>query len=270
MKSVLAKLRRPQPERTPMIVAGTGWKGRVLVAEDNVVNQRVAAGVLEMLGYRCDVVSNGREAVDAAFRLPYDAILMDCQMPEMDGFAATAEIRRREDTRHIPIIALTADVVDDARRKCIQAGMDAYVAKPLRREQLGAALERWIAKQPEEALPVQPCGEDDALDETLFATIRELSKRAGDADDEIVDLFLRDAESRVVELRRLFAAMDAPNIAACAHALRGSAGNIGARQVMRVSGEIDTLAKENRIAQIAPLIDRLESEFARAKRAMVA
>jgi two-component system, sensor histidine kinase and response regulator len=270
MKSGVCETAHPQTERAPTAVAETGWKGRVLVAEDNIVNQRVAAGVLEMLGYRCDVVSNGREAVDAAFRLPYDAILMDCQMPEMDGFAATAEIRRREDTRHIPIIALTADVVDDARRKCIQAGMDAYVAKPLRREQLGAALERWIAKPPEEPLPVPPSNEDDALDETLFATIRDLSKRAGDADNAIVDLFLSDAESRIVELRRLFAAMDAPNIAACAHALRGSAGNIGARQVMRVSGEIDTLAKENRIAQIEPLIDRLEGELARAKRAMVA
>ncbi|MDZ4870319.1 MAG: response regulator [Alphaproteobacteria bacterium] len=273
MKAGAYEAPRAQVARAQTTDTATVSKGRVLVAEDNIVNQRVATGVLEALGYRCDVVSNGREAVDAAFRVPYDAILMDCRMPEMDGFAATAEIRRREgETRHIPIIALTADVVDDVRRNCIQAGMDAYVAKPLRQEQLAAALERWIVKAPaEEAEQTTPVAEDAVLDEKTFATIRELSKRAGeDAGSSIVQLFLRDAETQVVELRRLLAQMDAPSIAACAHALRGSSGNIGARRVMLVSGEIDKLAQENRLAQIEPLITRLEAEFALAKRALVA
>ena len=246
--------------------------GRVLVAEDNVVNQRVAAGVLQSLGYHCDTVSNGREAVDAAFRFPYDAILMDCRMPDVDGYAATSEIRRREGTaRHIPIIALTADVVDDTRRKCIQAGMDAYVAKPLRREQLAAALERWIPKPVEEAPPAPVACEDDVLDEAIFASIRALSERVGPGiDNSIVQLFLRDAEMRIGELKRLLILLDTPGIAACAHSLRGSAGNVGARQVMRVSGEIDKLAQQNSVEPLKPLIARLEGEFERAKRAMVA
>jgi two-component system, sensor histidine kinase and response regulator len=263
-----------QAKQTPIVDGGAASKGRVLVAEDNIVNQKVASSVLEALGYRCDVVSNGREVVDAAFRLPYDAILMDCRMPEMDGFAATAEIRRREgEARHIPIIALTADVVDDVRRNCIQAGMDAYVAKPLRRDQLAAALERWIVKaadeEPKQAAPAT--GEDPVLDEQTFGAIRELSQRAGeDVGSSIVELFLRDAEAQVVELRRLLAQMDAPGIAGCAHALRGSAGNIGARRVMRVSGEIDKLAQQDRLGQIEPLITELEAEFALAKRALAA
>lgn len=273
MKAGVYEAPRPQAAMVQADDTAAPSKGRVLVAEDNIVNQRVAACVLEALGYRCDVVSNGREAVDAAFRVPYDAILMDCRMPEMDGFAATAEIRRREgETRHIPIIALTADVVDDVRRNCIQAGMDAYIAKPLRQEQLAAALKRWIVKalaeEPERAAPV---AEDAVLDEKTFATIRELSKRAGEnAGSSIVQLFLRDAEAQVLELRRLLAQKDGPRIAACAHALRGSSGNIGARRVMLVSDEIDKLAQENRLAQIEPLLMRLEAEFALAKRAMVA
>jgi len=265
----------PTMQTKPAPIAdGAASKGRVLVAEDNIVNQKVASSVLEALGYRCDVVSNGREAVDAAFRVPYDAILMDCRMPEMDGFAATAEIRRREGaTRHIPIIALTADVVDDVRRNCIQAGMDAYVAKPLRRDQLAAALERWIVKAPaDEPKQVGSVADENAvLDEQTFGAIRELSERAGeDVGGSIVQLFLRDAEAQVVKLRQLLAQMDAPAIAGCAHALRGSAGNIGARRVMRVSGEIDKLAQQDRLGQIEPLITELESEFALAKRALTA
>jgi two-component system sensor histidine kinase/response regulator len=274
MKAGVYEAPIPQTENVPVVDAAPSSKGRVLVAEDNIVNQRVASSVLEALGYRCDVVSNGREAVDAAFRVPYDAILMDCRMPEMDGFAATAEIRRREgETRHIPIIALTADVVDDVRRNCIQAGMDAYIAKPLRREQLAAALERWIVKAPTEE-PKQAAsvaGEDAVLDEQTFGAIRELSNRAGeDVAGSIVQLFLRDAEAQVAALRRLLAQMDAPGIAGCAHALRGSAGNIGARRVMRVSGEIDKLAQQDRLGQIEPLLTELEAEFAAAKRALVA
>jgi signal transduction histidine kinase/DNA-binding response OmpR family regulator len=119
--------------------------GRVLVAEDNVINQQVAVGILEALGYRADVAADGEEAVKAVMRVPYDAVLMDVQMPEMDGYAATAEIRRREaGERRIPIIALTADVLQDARHKCLQAGMDDYVRKPLHPEALAAALRRWL------------------------------------------------------------------------------------------------------------------------------
>jgi CheY-like chemotaxis protein/HPt (histidine-containing phosphotransfer) domain-containing protein len=248
-------------------------KGRLLIAEDNVINQRVAAGVLESLGYRCDLVSNGHEAVEAALRFPYDAILMDCQMPEMDGFAATAEIRRREgDTRHIPIIALTADVLEDARRKCLQAGMDAYVTKPLRREQLAAALERWVHKAPAaKSEPEAAVDAGDLIDQEQFAAVRAATQRGGpQVHDSLIELFLRDSELHIAELKRLLTLIDAAGIATCAHSLRGSAGNIGASKVMRLTGEIDQLAKENRIDAIRPLIPALEAVFERTKRAMTA
>ncbi len=120
--------------------------GRVLVVDDNVVNQRVAARMLDKLGYRVDVAVNGREAVQMVQTGLYDAIFMDCQMPEMDGYEATREIRRTEQPgQHIAIIAMTAEALAGAREHCLRAGMDDYIAKPVRLEQLSDAIEKWIA-----------------------------------------------------------------------------------------------------------------------------
>ncbi len=117
------------------------------MAEDNVVNQRVAARMLEKMGYIVDVVSDGREAVAAWARGGYDAILMDCQMPEMDGYAATREIRRQENgTARIPIIALTAHAIKGADEECFAAGMDHYLTKPFDRDELRNCLERSFAR----------------------------------------------------------------------------------------------------------------------------
>jgi len=121
--------------------AGTGL--RVLVAEDNVVNQKVAARMLERLGLRADVAANGREAIAMLEILPYDLVLMDCHMPEMDGYAATGEIRRRGG-RRVPIIAMTAEAMEGSREGCLQAGMDDYVRKPVTMKELGEALQRWL------------------------------------------------------------------------------------------------------------------------------
>ena len=122
-------------------------KLRVLVAEDNTVNQMVATKMLEKMGYRADVAGNGREAVEAQERLPYDVILMDCQMPELDGFEATKLIREHErlsGERHVPIIALTANAMKGDRDRCIEASMDDYVAKPIKRDELSAAIGRCL------------------------------------------------------------------------------------------------------------------------------
>jgi len=130
----------------------------VLIAEDNAINRKLATRLLEKLGCRVDVASNGIEAVQMWSSLPYDAIFMDCQMPEMDGFEATAEIRRREriiwPALHIPIVALTAAAMAGDREKCLAAGMDDFLSKPIQPGMLRSVLERWAWSKTEEREPV--------------------------------------------------------------------------------------------------------------------
>jgi CheY-like chemotaxis protein len=121
---------------------------RILVAEDNVVNQKVTCRQLERLGLRADVAANGREAVQMSELVSYGLILMDCQMPEMDGYEATRQIRRREgSTQHLPVIAITADGMADCRERCLEAGMNDYLTKPVKLETLNLALSRWLPQE---------------------------------------------------------------------------------------------------------------------------
>jgi two-component system sensor histidine kinase/response regulator len=123
-----------------------GLRVRVLVAEDNPVNQKVAVLMLGKLGIRPEVAANGREAVEMFEMTPYDMIFMDCQMPELDGYAACREIRSREGRgRRVIIVAMTADAMEGSRELCIEAGMDDYISKPVKRGEISAALRKWLA-----------------------------------------------------------------------------------------------------------------------------
>jgi CheY-like chemotaxis protein len=130
-------------------ISGNGYcKMRILVAEDNPVNQKVAQAMLKKMGLRTDVVANGQEAINALQVIPYDLVLMDCQMPEMDGFEATRVIREEGSkalNRCIPIIAMTAATMQGDREKCIQAGMNDFIAKPVQKRELSEMLARWLA-----------------------------------------------------------------------------------------------------------------------------
>jgi len=145
----------PTPAPKPVVTgrdlaeAASQARTRVLLAEDNPVNQKVAVLMLQGMGCRVDIVSDGREAVAAMGRAQYDVVFMDCQMPNLDGFDATAEIRSLETPgRRVPIIAMTANAMEGDREKCLAAGMDDYVAKPVRRDVLEKTIRRWIPVRP--------------------------------------------------------------------------------------------------------------------------
>ena len=135
----------PPPQRPVVEAPG---RPRVLVAEDNRTNQIIAVHHLEQLGCRVDVAPNGREALDACGRVAYDLVLMDCQMPEMDGFAATTAIRAHEAStgEHLPIVAMTANAMQGDRERCLAVGMDDYLSKPMKSADLGAMLQQWVRR----------------------------------------------------------------------------------------------------------------------------
>ena len=138
------------PQRAQLVPAAPdqGSRGRLLVVEDNGTNQLVARGLLTRLGYRVDIAANGREALQALDRTDYVAVLMDCRMPEMDGYTATGEIRRHEgDGQHLPVIAMTAGALEGDEERCLAAGMDDYIAKPIRIGDLQTILDRWVSQQ---------------------------------------------------------------------------------------------------------------------------
>jgi CheY-like chemotaxis protein len=145
-----------EPERHSVLVSEYGRsagsdqrKARVLLVEDNAVNQRIGAALLSRAGFKCEIANDGREALSALERMPFDLVLMDCQMPVMDGYTATAELRDRERRTgdHIPVIAMTANVMDGDRERCLASGMDDYVAKPVVSKELYAKIEHWLGQR---------------------------------------------------------------------------------------------------------------------------
>ena len=232
---------------------------RLLVVEDNIVNQRVATRMLEKMGHRVDVAVNGAEAVEAVSRNTYAAVLMDCQMPEMDGFAATIAIRRLEGTeRHTPIIALTAGAMTDDRERCLAAGMDGFLAKPLVRRDLAAVLDRWTA------------GTDNALDGAVIAALRDFDEATGGKMlGELITLYLTDTAVRVATLRSAVESGAMAVIAELAHGIKGSSANVGARGMAGACARLESAAMEGDPAQTAPcLLATIELEFERARTAL--
>ena len=226
----------------------------ILVVEDTPVNQVVAARMLEKIGYHADVADNGVEALAALSERSYAAILMDCQMPELDGYQTTTEVRLREQPgRRIPIIAMTANSMQGERERCLAAGMDDYLSKPLRSQALKEVLARW-APQPSVG-PTQA----DGMELADPAVIAELGKLDSDVLTDLISMYFDQAAAHVVELSGAIERGEPAVVAQISHRLKGSSGTLGAARVSQVASELEETAKACDLSAAHELLDRLQA-----------
>jgi len=229
---------------------GAGRKPRILLAEDSITNQQVALGMLKNLGLRADVVTNGAEALEALETFPYDLVLMDVQMPEMDGLEATQRIRNPQSAvpdHRIPIIAMTASALRGDREKCLEAGMDDYVAKPVRPVDLARVLARWappgviVGRVAEVEAEGQAAAVTAPATKQPFDRVGFLRRLGGDEAlaEEILGVFLEDAEQQIEVLLTALSRGDVVAIRKGAHKLRGAAGNVSALALQGVAAMIE-------------------------------
>jgi CheY-like chemotaxis protein len=253
-----------------MIRQGRSHRGHILVVDDNRANQILAVRLLDWLGYSTDVAVNGREAVKATAQQAYGAVLMDCHMPDMDGYQATAAIRRREGTaEHTPIIAMTAAVVREERARCLAAGMDDFIAKPINLDDVRDTLARWLP--PREEAPVASRSADPATG--TAATGGPAPAREPQPDDQdwaetrspllgqMLEAFLASARQ---DLSRLRAAVDEAEVVTLhrvAHHLNGGALIFGLKGLAAACQAMELLARSGSLEGAGELLDRMEEEL---------
>jgi CheY-like chemotaxis protein/HPt (histidine-containing phosphotransfer) domain-containing protein len=252
---------------------------RILLVEDNVTNQMVAMGLLENLGYQADMVDNGHDALKALGRTPYDLVLMDCQMPGMDGFDTTAMIRDPGSgvlNHRVPVIAMTAHAMKEDRDKCFAAGMDDFLSKPIRSSELTETLRKWFSRlEPKmtRRVAVQPAEDrgsgvehghlEDAA-APAFDMEGLLERLCGDEElvRTVVKAFLEDLPRTVSRLKESLALADAGGIALNAHTIKGAAGNAGGEALRRVSSRMETAARQGAVGSAQSLMPELERQCA--------
>jgi signal transduction histidine kinase/DNA-binding response OmpR family regulator len=235
-------------------------RGQVLLAEDNEVNQRVARLMLERMGYAVEVVGDGQAAVTAAATGRYDAVLMDCHMPRMDGFEATEAIRRAEPAgRRLPIIALTASVLESDQQRCLAAGMDTHVAKPIRFEALADVLEQLVRGVQAGPSETPPGAAGALLDPAILAQLRSLDSdgRPGTL-RELLALFEDGTPQLLRTLRAAAAASDADGLRHTAHTLKGTAANLGATHMAALCQRIEEIDDSSDGTELDQLLSELE------------
>jgi PAS domain S-box-containing protein len=251
---------------------------RILLAEDNIVNQKVAQGLLRTLGYRADVVANGLEAVKALELINYDLVLMDCQMPEMDGFEATTLIRHAASkvlNREVPVVAMTANAMKGDREHCIEIGMSDYLAKPVKKNELRVLLEKWLPRGEESAPQQEPEGQPLPVSVHGSAVpVFDLSGMLERLEDEgfareLTSCFLEDLPLQIIHLRELLAAGDAAGAERQAHGIKGASAYVGGEALCAVALRMEHTARDGDLQASGSYLPGLDLEFAALKREIV-
>ena len=259
---------------------------RILLAEDNITNQMVAVGILRKLGLRTDVVGNGKEAVEALRNVTYDLVLMDLQMPEMDGLEATRVVRApgsNTRNRNVPIIALTAHAMSGDSKTCLDAGMDDYIAKPVTPVAILALLEKWLAKldtaagqkgasRPSSASPPSGGRSRSTVAGTLFDQVALVERAVGDQDlaRRILLSFLADIPDRMTALRGHLDAGDIKNVERQAHTIKGAAAAVGSERLAKLAFALEQSGHAGDLLDAQSGLEMLVYEFEHLKAAIEA
>ena len=265
----------------------------ILVAEDNVTNQEVVSGMLKRIVSRVSLVSNGQEAVDLLSKMTCDLILMDCQMPIMDGYQATSVIRQKEEKeglgKHIPIIALTANALEGDRDKCILTGMDDYISKPFNQDDIDAILVRWfhglhskavIGKPalaiPSETIDVEQFSEEDlrkgkgddssSIDLSVLSGLRNLQVEGKpDVTEKIVRVYLSSSEPFFEKLKKAAVVEDLEELQNIAHSLKSSSANVGAIKLSRMCKDLEMACRNKVLEKMTDRVETIATEFFQVK-----
>jgi CheY-like chemotaxis protein len=269
-----------EPAKVP-----AGMRGNILLVEDNLINQQVALGILQIQGYNVTVANHGREALDAHAQGAFDLILMDCHMPEMDGFEATREIRGRERAspgRHVPIIALTANAMAQDREACLNAGMDDHLSKPFSMLTLQEMLNRWTPKTPQaESTASAPAPAAQAARAAANSTqvidrqvLDQLGKVRTNGKPElltrVIKLYLVESPKLIQKLKQAAKAANAPEMASQAHSLKSSSANVGAKVLSRYCEDLEASARRADTEEARRILAKVESEHGSVQAALKA
>ena len=247
---------------------------RLLLAEDNLINQKVAVAMLSSAGYRVDTVRNGAEAVHAVAAHPYDVVLMDCQMPELNGYEATAAIRALKSSgRLTPIIAMTAGARPEDRDRCLAEGMDGYLAKPVSKDALLDLVARSVKSGTSMNFPWPRAGDGSAdeptIDQKVFDELRLLGEAVEhDFIAELIAEFITDTEPRLLELRQAMESGDARAVARIAHNIKGSSVQLGGHRLSLSCGHLERKAATGSFENAEADLREVEFDYLDLRRAL--
>ncbi|XOV90094.1 MAG: response regulator [Pseudomonadota bacterium] len=265
----------PEPGRrgAPGAVLSHSLSGHVLLVEDNVVNQAVGTGMLESIGLEVTVASNGLEAVARVRESRFDAILMDCQMPLLDGFEATCRIRKLEAELHLPrnkIVAVTANALKGDLERCLDAGMDEYLSKPFTKAQLHAVLVMCLPRQAKQVNPGEPAGQSKpaaapAIDRSVINLLASMQEPGSpDIVERVVKLYVESSGELKSALRQAIDTADAELLREASHSLKSSSANIGATRIADLCARLEVMGRESQLDEATRIYGLFEEEYERA------
>ncbi|MBW1971225.1 MAG: response regulator [Deltaproteobacteria bacterium] len=268
---VIAQSQQKDKEKKAVITKHTIYEKRkkvtkILLAEDNPINQKVAINILKKEGYYIRSVFDGQEAIKALMQENFDLVLMDIQMPKMDGFEATAIIRKNPKLRNLPIVAMTAHALKGDREKCIEAGMDDYIAKPIRARELLKVIKKWSKKEVE-VYQIKDQKEKKRITKEPIDLKKAINRTGGNKEEylEILELYLNEIPKQLEKLKKAMLKGNSEEVSRIAHSIKGASAQVEATYLTPIFMTIEKLGKEENLTPVFELLSQAKKEFLKVK-----